>query len=411
MTYKNCSYALLLSVALSSTALAGNLGTNFGLTLSPGAGGLAGTGYVRPQDPFASVFGNPATLAQLEGNTDFIFGASYVRVEPRNEHDGSVVPAFETGTAFNNFIAPTIAARQRVNDRFVVGTGLGVISGLASDFRSAPLSPIVSYIVFGANVSAAYKVTDQLTIGATGQMSFGLLEFGLTSNTSLEQDIGVRGTIGATYDLGDIMLGASYSTKLNQTFREVTGTSLDANGQPVFLDISIDQPSELELGFATTDAFSEKWFFEFNFIHQNYSGADAHRDLWDDQNILAGGIQYTTGKWKLRGGYSYHFDFRKEDVSGATTLGGLSTILAPVGPGGAPFPVPVSEGLVQLVQATLAQPYWNHQVSSGFAYQLNDRIEVSTSATLAFGDPEPFGGNTLSDIWEFHAQFGITWNF
>ena len=412
MNMKRISTSLIITGLLSTTAVAGNLGTNFGLTLGPASGGLGGTGYVRPQDTFASVFGNPATLAQLKGNTDFLFGASYIRVEPTNSHDGSVVPAFDDiSTEFNNFIAPTVAFRQRVNDDLVLGGGVTVISGLASDFRQAPLSPIVSYIVFGANTSASYKVTDRLTLGVTGQLSFGLLEFGLTSNTSLEQDIGFRGIFGATYDLGNIMLGASYSTKLNQTFREVTGTSLDANGAPVFSDIDIDQPSELQLGFATTDEFSENWFFEFDFIHQNYSGADAHRDLWDDQNILAGGLQYTTGAWKFRAGYSYHFDFRKEDVAGATSLGGLSTLLAPVGPGGAPAPVPVSGGLVQLVQATLAQPFWNHQISTGIGYQVTDNIRVDLSATYAFGNPEPFGGNTLTDIWEAHGQFGITWSF
>lgn len=412
MTIKRISTVIIATSLLSSTALAGNLGTNFGLTLGPASGGLGGTGYVRPQDAFASVFGNPATLSQLKGNTDFLFGASYVRVEPTNSHDGSVVPAFDDiSTEFNNFIAPTVAFRQRINDGVVIGGGVTVISGLASDFRQAPLSPIVSYIVFGANMSASYDVTDRLTLGATGQLSFGLLEFGLTSNTSLEQDVGFRGVFGATYDLGNIMLGASYSTKLNQTFREVTGTSIGANGAPVFSDIDIDQPSEFEIGFATTDAFSENWFFEFNFIHQNYGSADALGDLWEDQNVLAGGIQYTTGDWKFRAGYSYHFDFRREDVSGATSLGGLSTLLAPVGPGGAPVAVPVSEGLVQLVQATLAQPYWNHQVSGGIGYQITDNIKFDFSATLAFGDPEPFGGNTLTDIWEAHGQFGITWSF
>ena len=410
-------YSSLFSAAIavglfSSTALAGNHGTNFGLTLGPASGGLGGTGYVRPQDTFASVFGNPATLMQLRGNTDFMFGASYIRVEPTNSHDGSVVPAFnDISTEFNNFIVPTVAFRQRINEDWVVGGGVTVISGLASDFRQAPLSPVVSYIVFGANASVAYKVTDKLTVGVTGQLGFGLLEFGLTSNTSLEQDPSVRAIFGATYDAGPVMFGASYATKLNQTFREVTATDIGPNGAPIFSDIDIDQPSELEIGFATTDAFSENWFFELDFIHQNYSGADAHKDLWVDQNILAAGLQYTTGDWKFRAGYNYHFDLRRDDVSDVTSLGGLSTILAPVGPGGAPAPVPVSEGLVQLVQATLAQPFWNHQVSTGIGYQVNKNIRLDMSATLAFGDEEPFGGNTLSDLWEAHAQVGITWTF
>lgn len=409
MQIKHFVIGATLSGLLSTTAIAGNLGTNFNLTMAPATGGMGGMGYVRPQDPFASVMGNVATIGQVDG-TDFIFGAVYTRVEPATAHDGSVVPAFDTSTNFNNFIAPTMAVRHRLNDKLSFGMGLGATAGLASDFRSASLNPVVTYIVFGANMALAYEVNDKLTVGAGVQLAYSLFEVGLTSNTSIQQDIGVRGMVGFTYDLGQVMIGGTYQSNLKFTWDEVTAVDVGPQGL-IFDDVALTQPQEIEIGIATTDAFSEKWLFELDAIWLNYSDATLFEDIWVDQYIIGLGAQYKTGKWALRAGYNYHLDLRRNDVSDVTSLSNLTQLVAPVGENGAPVPVPVTPGFVQLVQATLAQPYWNHQVSSGVGYQFNDSMRVDLSATLAFGDPEDFGGNTLTDIWEFHAQFGFAWAF
>ncbi len=400
---------LTASALLSTSALAGNFGTNFNLTMAPATGGMGGIGYVRPQDPFASVMGNVATIGQVEG-TDFMFGAAWTRVEPDATHDGSVVPPFEAGTAFNNFIAPAMAVRHRINDKLSFGMGLGATAGLASDFRAAPLNPIVTFLVFGANMGLAYEVNDKLTVGVGAQLGYSLFEVGLTSNTSIAQDIGFRGMVGFTYDFGDVMIGGTYQTPMEFRWQDVTAVDVGPQGL-IFDDVDLTQPQEVEFGIATTDQFSEKWLFEIDGIWIDYGNATLYEDLWVDQFIFGIGAQYKTGKWAFRAGYNYHLDLRRDDVSEVNSISNLTQLVAPLGPDGAPVPVPVFPGFVQLVQATLAQPYWPHQVSSGLGYQISDNMRFDLSATLAFGNPEPFGGFTLQDIWEVHAQFGFTWAF
>ncbi|WP_374763373.1 OmpP1/FadL family transporter [Yunchengibacter salinarum] len=408
---------LFAGVATTATlaatpAAATNLGANFNLTTSPATGAMAGAGYVRPRDVYASVFGNPATMAQESGDTSFQVGAAYMHVQPGARHDGSIVPAFEQKSEFNQYVLPQVAVRQRVNDRLVLGGGIGVISGLGSDFRNAPLSPQVTYMLFGANLGAAYEVTDRLTLGLTGQMTYGLLEFGLASDTGLKEQVGFRGLIGATYDLGPVMLGASYASKLDQTFNDVTATDLGPGAQPVFSDVTLDQPQEFHFGIATTDSFSSTLSLEVDVIQLEYGSAQGFRDIWQDQTTLAMGAEYDTGHgWRLRTGFALHSELRKKDVSGATSLGSLESILAPVGPGGAPAPLPVSPPVVQLVQATITQPYWQKQISAGVGIDLTDTITADFGANYAFDGNTSFGGTELFNIEEVHIQFGISWTF
>jgi long-chain fatty acid transport protein len=74
-----CAASLTMAL-LGTTAHAGNIGSDFDITITPAAGGMAGVGIVRPQDPVASVFGNPATLTQLQGETSFTIGGTYLDV-------------------------------------------------------------------------------------------------------------------------------------------------------------------------------------------------------------------------------------------------------------------------------------------------------------------------------------------
>lgn len=85
---------LLAALLASRLAWAGPYGYDLHNTLAPASGGMAGTSLARPQDLTSAIFGNPATLTQMEG-TQFSFGATFYQPEVDLTHDGSV-----TGTAF-----------------------------------------------------------------------------------------------------------------------------------------------------------------------------------------------------------------------------------------------------------------------------------------------------------------------
>jgi len=381
-------------------AHAGNQGSDLDISLTPAAGGMGGVGIVRPQDPVARQFGNPATLTQLDGQSGMTLGGSYLRVSARADHDGSItgVPFSESSDA-TDYLLPEVAAQQRVTDDLVLGGGIHTITGLGSDFRtvSPAVEPIVELVVFGANFGGAYDVTDNLTIGASTTLGFGLLELGLTSNTGLTHSFGVRGSAGFTYDLGPIQVGGVYNSPMHLSFDNVTETQPDQ-----FSDFDLEQPQEVGFGLATTPEVFDNLLLEANVRWKNWGGAEAYEDIWDNQVISAVGGQYTTGPWALRLGYAYSTDLQKDDVGNG--IGDLDTLNV----GGQT--VPVNAALIEFVQATLTQPFWQQQVSAGVGYEITANLRLDVQAGYAFDGDRTIGATDI-EVNEFQTGAGFTWRF
>lgn len=395
-------FVATLSTALSvvtNEAYALNLGSDFNLTATPTGGGMAGAAYARPQDPVSAVFGNPATMTQLEGDTAFSLGMSYLGVDARAKHDGSVtgVP-FSDDSGATDYVLPTFGVEQRLSDKMVIGGGMQMISGLGADFRAATaLRPQVELIVFGANVGGAYQVTPQFSVGASATVAFGLLELGLLSNTALKHDFGIRGAVGATYDTGPAIVSLTYNSPLSLSFRDVTETS-PGN----FSTFDLQQPQEVILGLASSPRLWPNLLLEADLIYKNWGDADGYEDVWKDQGILALGAQYTMGQWVGRVGYSYASDLQKDNVG--NSIGNFSTLA--FGGGTAP----ISPTLVKFVQATLVQPYWQQQIAAGVGYKFNQKVRVDLQGAYAFDGDRQIGG-TKVEVNEFQLGAAFTWNF
>lgn len=113
---KNVAFTTVTTVfaMMATTANAATIASDTNLKLAPTSGGMAGVGYISPQDAVASVYGNPASLTQLEGDTDFTFAATYLNV--RNK-------VFDDDIEMEDYLLPSIAFRQRVSDKMVLGGG------------------------------------------------------------------------------------------------------------------------------------------------------------------------------------------------------------------------------------------------------------------------------------------------
>jgi len=64
------------------------------------------------------------------------------------------------------------------------------------------------------------------------------------------------------------MVSANYSSKLTLDFNQVTETT-PGN----FTDLTLEQPQEIIVGIATTDATSEGFLVEANVIYKNWENA------------------------------------------------------------------------------------------------------------------------------------------
>lgn len=392
---------LSLAVAMASTAAnASTIGDDFQLKTSPASAGMGGVGYISPQDAVASVYGNPASLTQLEGNTDFTFGATYLNVRNKGRADGTGLgPAWRGDIEMENYLLPSIAFRQRITDKFVLGGGVQLISGLGSDYRSTNvLQPTLTYLNFGANAAAAYQLTPKTSIGATFTLSYAMLELGLVSNTAMEEAMGVRGGLGIIHDFGPVKAGINYNSELSLKFDNVVRTA-----PGVMSDVDLEQPQEVILGVSTTPELWSDILLEANLIYKNWESADLHKDIWKDTYTLQLGGQYAvTNKLKLRAGYSYTTDLLEENNLG-NSLGGISSLEA----GGAA--VPINPTVLEFVQA-LADPYWNNQVSLGLGYELTDTLGVDVHASYAWGRDQTIGANEV-EVGVYSLGAGLTWHF
>jgi long-chain fatty acid transport protein len=404
--FKELIKLILILLAFSYFSIsvhAGTYGSDLNINDAPAAGGMAGVGHVRPQDPVAAVYGNPATLTQFKGNTEFTFGAAFLGLDVDVSHNGSV-----SGTAWSGesdadlFAVPTIAVVQRVNEKLVLGGGFKLISGLGSDFRNqaaASLQPVTQFLLFGVNVDAAYQVSPKLSVGVFGTLGIGTLEAGILSNTAGHINYGVRGGLGLTYDLGALEFGATYHSPLSMEYENAleSAPSMPQN-------LKADQPQQIVLGFATTDKFSEKLLLELNVIAKDWSGADLYEDLYKDQIIFAVGGQYKMGHLKPRLGYSYQSDIRNDDASG-TKLGSFTTLNV----GGTT--TALSKPLLSYLQGVLSEAYWRQTVTAGVGYTLGN-ITLDANAGYSFDGEEnlPFSGTQVdATMWQLGAA--LTWEF
>lgn len=392
--------ALLAPAVVGTPGIAagGNQGADLDISLTPATGGMAGVGVARPQDPVARQFGNPATITQIDGDTAFTLGGSFLDIQADADHQGPPGNSFDATSEAQNYLLPEVAAQQRVTENFVLGGGVHPIAGVASDFRDdSQLQPVSEYVVFGANAGGAYDVTEDFTIGATGTLGFGFLEFGLVGNTALSHAFGARGTVGATYDAGPVVLAASYRSPMELTFRDVTET------QPnTFSDITLENPQQVSAGIATSDSFWDDGLLAADFRWKDWSGADGFQDVWQDQYIFAVGGQYTFDRITLRTGYSYSTDLQKDSVG--SSIGGITGLAQ----GG--VTVPLNPPLVRFVQAALTQPYWQQQIAVGVGFAITRHIRLDAQAGYAFDGDRTIGRTDIA-VNQVQAGAGVTWTF
>ena len=435
----------------STGAQATNSGTDLNLSAKARSGGMAGAAYTMPQEASAAVFGNPATLTQFKG-INFNFGASMIALaDAQNQQQTTITGGVLAGTSTNksnsdanNYVIPDLGISMQISPNLVIGTGLEVDSGLGADYRDDPLSLfggalagaglaqtgvplLVEVISFSANFAAAYQVTDQLSVGASATVGFGLAQLGTSGptigldalngalqaatllpagsttlsdfggTTSSVHDIGFGATLGATYLIQDgIMLSATVKSPLSYTYNNIIHASPSpttnlAASSDGYQNLTLQNPTEVIFGVALDNVIMPGLLVEADAIWKNWSDAQTFQDVFEDQWILSFGAQYKTGDWTYRAGYSYAQDILSDKPN--NTLGGLDGLgTVPLGSGG--FEA-ISVDVIELVQMSLVPVIWEHTVTAGIGYQITDAVSVDGYVSYAFADTETRNPATL----------------
>lgn len=409
--------ALAITALSAPLAQAGTFGTDLNNNMLPATGGMGGASVARTVEGAAAVFGNPANLTQYNEGTTFSFGATFFQPKLEAQHDGSVTGTPWSGRSnADKYLIPTIAVTQSLAgvglDKAVLGLGLTAQSGIGSDFRGVPgsLDPDGELILFMANVGGAYKVTDNLSLGAMATIGNGYFQASLSNDTASAHNFGIRATVGATYDYGATSFGAYYRSPLKIHYKDYisNGGVPTSPGGSTFWSNYVEQPQEFAVGVSNSSLMDGNLLLSGDVIYKDWSGSDFYKDFYRDQTVFALGAQLTTGKAKWRLGYSYARDpiKRNLDLSGTLIgIGGNTTIGAPGG-----GLVPVTGAVVEYFQATNAAAVWQNTVTAGLGYQLLPNLAVDTHVAFTLDKDQQIAGTKVeASAWQ--AGFGLTWAF
>lgn len=204
--------------------------------------GRAFSGSAAVADDASTIFFNPAGLTQLD-SAELNLGMNFIAPYAKFDNQGSTLPngaplaGEEGGDAAENALLPNFYYAQPLNDKTVLGLGIGSSFGLVTDYgdnwvgryhaRKSDLKTV--YL----NPSIGFKATEKLSLGAGITVQYADIElsqavdFGTFSgNPTLSQsldgqakvladDWGWGYNLGLTYQFTDATrMGVSYRSKI-----------------------------------------------------------------------------------------------------------------------------------------------------------------------------------------------------
>ncbi|MFK8068962.1 MAG: OmpP1/FadL family transporter [Gammaproteobacteria bacterium] len=402
----------ILVVALASLYIpatqAGTFGTDLNMNMLPATAGMGGAGIARTVEPAAAVFGNPATLTEYNEGTSFTFGATFFDPDLKAEHNGTLTgTAWEGTSGARDYLVPTVAVTQALTPNLVAGLGLTAGSGVGSDFRGVPgsLNPTGELILFNANFGAAYKVNENLSLGAMLTLGNGYFQASLSEDTGSAHDFGFRVTAGAKYDIGATSIGAYYRSQLKIEYEDYI-----ARGDGTFWSDHVAQPQEFAIGIANNSLMGGNLQINMDVIHKDWSRASFYQDFYRDQTVFALGAQLTTGPAQWRIGYSHARDPIKRNLPQDGTIVGIGNNTE-IGLGAGSLPV--TGPIVEYFQATNAAAVWEDTITAGVGYQILPNIKIDLHAAFTLNEEQKIGvaEHTEIDIDAWQLGFGLTWSF
>lgn len=335
---KTIRIAVALAFGIAAPYAAATNGDHM-LGLSAIQNGMAGAVVAAPQEA-TTVLTNPAGMAELDiKDVRFDLGVGFLN-PPRK------VNGFESDS--NLYMMPSGAVAFRVNDRLTLGMGLGGLSGMGVDFPDTNAAAAGNQAVvttkqfFKVAPGFAYRVSDQLSVGATVNLNYQSLAlhnalYSLPQN----QVFGWGVTAGMIWKLNkQLQMGAAWSSKQKMSeFEWNTAGTTPTNGGRI--SMRMDAPQTLALGLAWRPApgllveadVKKIWFGDvLDTITVNrpagYTGnvPASFNFGWSNQTIYALGVQKDIGdKMQVRAGFNYgKSPIGPEDVN--NNIGSLAVV-------------------------------------------------------------------------------------
>jgi len=306
--------------------------------------------------PVQDSMGGASVAAPLDATTVVTNPAGMTAIAPRVDLSGTAfsptVKYSATGGASGQTMTsdrpvdmiPTLATVYRVADKLTLGFAALGTAGMGVDYKTDLYGSktYTSYQNMRFAPAAAYKVTDQLSVGVSANVSYALMKYevasGATSMNMQPRDtqgsLGIGATLGATYAITPAAtVAVAYETRSSfQDFEwNIPAHTLympDGLGGYVAVPVpggkeklSFDQPDIATIGGsyrvipAVLLAADVEWIRWSSTngkdmpkfaTDTNLTGASKWNMNWSDQIVVKVGAEYAATKsLKLRAGYNY----------------------------------------------------------------------------------------------------------
>lgn len=281
-----------------------------------------GGAFVATADNPSAVFYNPAGLTQLDGFESRI-GVSTIALGNQAFTNGSTDRAETQWQA-----APNLYIAGPVSDRVSIGFGIYSPFGLGTDwgndtpFRTVITEANLQYLT--GTLSGAYKINDQLSIGAGFSVNHADLRLGQGLGflpggyLRFEGDgFGVSGNIGIRWQPSEQhAFGLTYTSKSKFDLEGRTDSNFFANTDA---EIDFMSPAKVAIGYSFRPA--RGWNIEANIEWLDWDNLNTltlETSIpgvtetpvpfeWESAFIYELGVSYTTeGGWVFAAGYDYN---------------------------------------------------------------------------------------------------------
>lgn len=271
-----------------------------------------GTAFIGLSDDFSAVFFNPAGITQMEEANLTIFGTALI---PTGTYQFEML-GIDTQTDSQMYPSGALAYFNPVSDKLVLGIAAYVPSASGGTWNGEDLAPLTGGVayewesqIFALVISPviAYKITDNLSIGATFNFSYGMLSTKSPALGQYSEDLtgtGFGATFGILFAPSDfISIGASLRTASNVTFEgdaEMSGAAM--LGLSTTATASRDATWPMIAGFGVAIKPVDKLIIV----------ADAVWTNWKKLDVLP--VEYSDAGWNVAFGSALEYDLRWEDT-------------------------------------------------------------------------------------------------
>lgn len=270
---------------------------------------------------------NPAGMTELKSDTHISTSAHLVMPKAQFTNDGSTLPGAGTADGGKNGVVPGVYVVHRLNDKMSAGLSVNVPFGLGTEYsdnwvgRAHALESTIKTL--NINPSIAYKVNDQLSVGAgisAQSMEVKLKSvanpaIGATATIAGKDDVSVGGNVGLLYKPTEkTQIGLHYRSGIDHKLKGTVkfDSPLTALNDNVTADADLPAHASLSVGHKVNDKLEvmgdvtrTKWSSYERIRVVKSNGVDLSNEYqgWKDANRYAIGANYQySERLKLRGG-------------------------------------------------------------------------------------------------------------